>query len=76
MAPLLTQETFTYKQQHAWILSKSLETLGGELDFGVHFENINTVFAAHSKVDGHTGDWIQFGLENGLKAIPTSNLKK
>ena len=47
---------------------ETLETLSGELDFGVHFENINTVFAAHSKVDGHTGDWIQFGLENGLKA--------
>ena len=47
---------------------QTLETLRGELDFGVHFENVNTLFAAHSKVDGVTGDWIQFGLENGPKA--------
>lgn len=46
----------------------TLETIGGELDFSVNFGNINTLFAAHSKVDGHTGEWIQFGLENGLKA--------
>lgn len=46
----------------------TLETIAGELDFDVHFDNINTLFAAHSKVDGQTGEWIQFGLENGLKA--------
>ena len=47
---------------------ETLETLNGEIDFGVHFENVNTIFAAHNKIDGHTGDWIQFGLENGPKA--------
>ena len=46
----------------------SLETLRGEIDFGVHFENVNTLFAAHNKVDARTGEWIQFGLENGPRA--------
>ena len=45
----------------------SLETLSGELDFGVHFDDSETVFAAHSQVDQHTGNWIQFGLSNGPK---------
>ena len=54
---------------------ETLETLSGELDFGVHFENVATMFAAHNKVDGLTGDWIQFGLENGPKAnIQVSSL--
>ena len=47
---------------------ETLETLG-DTDFGVHFENINTLFAAHSKVDPLTGEWIQFGLENGPKSV-------
>ena len=47
---------------------QTLETLQGEIDFGVHFENINTLFAAHSKVDPVTGEWIQFGLANGPKS--------
>lgn len=47
---------------------ETLETLNGEVDFNVHFDNVNTLFAAHNKVDGHTGEWIQFGLENGIKA--------
>lgn len=47
---------------------ETLETLQGEIDFGVHFENVNTLFAAHSKIDGFTGDWIQFGLSNGPKS--------
>ena len=47
---------------------ESLETLKGEIDFGVHFENVNTLFAAHNKVDGRNGNWIQFGLENGPRA--------
>ena len=47
---------------------ETLETIRGEIDFGVHFENVNTLFAAHSKVDGVTGDWIQFGLANGPKS--------
>jgi len=46
---------------------ETLETLRGEIDFGVHFENVNTLFAAHSKIDTPTGDWIQFGLANGPK---------
>ena len=59
---------------------ETLETLQGEIDFGVHFENVNTLFAAHSKVDGRTGDWIQFGLANGPKSsiqisIFTKNLQ-
>ena len=62
---------------------ETLETLRGEVDFGVHFENVNTVFAAHNKIDGHTGEWIQFGLENGPKAniqvsifSPTGKLRR
>ena len=47
---------------------ETLETLNKEVDFGIQFENVNTLFAAHNKIDGHTGDWIQFGLENGPKA--------
>ena len=47
---------------------ETLETLNGEVDFGVHFENARTLFAAHNKVDGQTGEWVQFGLENGPKA--------
>ena len=47
---------------------ETLETLRGEIDFGVHFENVNTLFAAHSKVDGRTGEWIQFGLSNGPRS--------
>ena len=46
---------------------ETLETLR-EVDFDVHFESANTLFAAHNKVDGYNGDWIQFGLENGPKA--------
>ena len=47
---------------------RTLETLKQDIDFGVHFENVNTLFAAHSKVDPVTGEWIQFGLENGPKS--------